>query len=140
MTTIATDGKTLAADRQITQEGTLAGQVCKVSKLNDGSVFGLAGSPFDIDYFKQWYNDGQEPNTLSLEGDSEAIHLAPDGTITIYNERGKSFKPDDRFQAIGSGAQFALAAMYAGKTPAEAVEIATWLDLYSSEPIDSMKC
>lgn len=43
----------------------------------------------------------------------------------------------DNFAAIGAGSDYALAALYLGKTPVEAVQVACELSCYVSEPIFS---
>jgi len=40
--------------------------------------------------------------------------------------------------AIGSGGEFALGAMYAGKTAKEAIKIASQLDVYTGNAIDTL--
>lgn len=52
------------------------------------------------------------------------------GGLDVYEVR--------EFETIGSGQDFAKAALYLGHTPREAVEVACKLSLYCSEPITEM--
>lgn len=63
--------------------------------------------------------------------------LRPDGTvywIDKHNEPAEYLLP----AAIGSGSEYAIGAMLAGKTPAEAVEIASKRDLTTAGTITAL--
>lgn len=49
-----------------------------------------------------------------------------------------SIQPVDGFTSIGSGGQFAMSAMHLGKSPKQAVEIASQLDLFTGGQIKEM--
>ncbi len=122
MTTIAYDGKTLAGDSQYSGDYKYYGRG-KMFKLGPVLV-GCAGNSEDVAAFHDWYlvagDKKPEINALSV----------------LIVEDGAAYKMEEklvRFElkipcAIGSGAQFAMGAMLAGKTAKEAVEIAAQLD------------
>ena len=77
----------------------------------------------------QTYLNLGEPDFPPLE-DFAALVITPDDTVLMYEGSKYAFKVEAPI-AIGSGADFAMAAMLSGKSSAEAVNIAKMLDLYS---------
>lgn len=136
MTTVATDGKTMAADRLVTGDGIIHGTVTKLHRLEDGSVMGLCGSAFQYDQFAAWYNSGRAEG-LHVADEMEALVLHPDGTVSCYNQHGYSFK-HSLPASCGSGCSIAYGAMEAGASPMEAVEIACKRDIRSGGGVDCM--
>lgn len=122
MTTIATDGHTMAGDGLVVSGSTVFGvNLQKVHRLKDGRLVGLCGSGYAQRPFMTWLEDGGDKPKLA-EG-FEAIVLLPDGTCRSYDENC-DWLPEEVPSACGSGRQIAIGAMEAGKTPLEAVEIA----------------
>jgi ATP-dependent protease HslVU (ClpYQ) peptidase subunit len=96
-------------------------EVAKVRRLADGRIFGLAGSPFDLDPVEQWLNEGGE--FPPVNHDFDLLVLEPDGKVYSYNEHG--YRTLELLPAaIGSGTELAVGAMEAGATPLAAVAIA----------------
>lgn len=134
MTTIATDGRTLAADGQTTSPGdyivTLKAE--KVVRTGAGRIVACCGPCGDEELFIDWLeNGGKKPK---LGRGFAAIALAPGEHAHVYYgdcTRNRLRGP----YAIGSGAQWALAAMDLGKTPQEAVAYACTRDIYSGGEI-----
>lgn len=125
MTTIATDGKTMAGDGQSEACHTIISQSKKkVIRLPDGSLCGCAGGGVDAQMFVKWLGDGGPKPKLK---DICALRLMPDGSLLYYNERCEP-SPVDAPCAVGSGMDFAIGAMLHGATPAEAVAIAVQRD------------
>lgn len=126
MTTIATDGTTLAGDSQITDHGTIHSKsFTKVYRLQDGSVFGFTGSPFDVCQWLDFLNG--IVSELSASDGSEALVLRPDGRVFCFNHIGRCYEQSVP-TAVGSGAAMALGAMFAGADPRWAVSIAAALN------------
>lgn len=138
MTTIAWDGKRLAADKQSTQP---CGKVrrTKVYRLNDGSLYGAAGLSTTCDALREWLDAGaagERPKVFDDEEDApDAIVVKPTGDVWIYSKHGR-YKPEAPFIAIGSGSQFAMAAMYLGQSAPEAVMVASALDAHTGMGVD----
>lgn len=135
MTTIAFDGKTLAADSLVTYDGMRVGKSEKIVKVI-GGMLGSAGNSEDVTAAEAWFNAGrpeQRPILTSYIG----IFIPDDGSVPQeYNERLVQMAlPTNSPWVAGTGKCFAMAAMLAGKTAPEAVEIAIKLDIYSGGPV-----
>ena len=125
MTTIATDGRTMAGDGLCLDGGDAITSldIVKVRRLKNGGIVGVAGSAFDIDAFVDWLDGPQSEPPKDMWEKTEALALMPDGRCYFYNDKGKRFETS--LPAVtGSGSDLAMGAMAAGKSPAEAVEIA----------------
>lgn len=127
MTTIATDGKTMAADGLVTSNGTAWGSgLAKIAKLKDGRIAGASGSAYNIGPFISWLeNAGDWPK---MEDNFEGLVLLPDGSVQSYDEHGRSLTEEVPVSS-GSGREIALGAMLAGASPKKAVEIAAQRDI-----------
>ena len=135
MTTIATDGKTMAGDGLVTSGSTIFGHdLQKVKRLPDGRIVGCAGSGYNGVAFMDWLESGGDKPKLGE--DFEAIVLHPDGSCFTYDESCVAMS-ESLPTATGSGRQLALAAMDLGKTPAEAVEYAATRDMATGGVIRS---
>lgn len=135
MTTIAASFsfREIAADSMVTLES------ChyQVTKLRRGShsVFGAAG---DWDACLKFLGALEAENLADIETDISVIELRRDG-IWVYEGSITPAKIKNDFYAIGTGANYAIAAMRLGCTPTEAVAIACEFDPQSRGPIDTLK-
>ena len=129
MTVIAWDGTTLAADRQMTTAG-YKQSITKIFRLWDGRLVGAAGAVHVIQAFVEWMrNKDTVPACIQPNRDEKIIasglEILPDKTIHRYFI-GISLTPviiKDKYIAIGSGCEYAVGAMAAGASAAEAVII-----------------
>lgn len=83
-----------------------------------------------IHEFRQWLIESAE---IIPEMDDNEYHMIFDGkafAIHRYNIREII-----QFDSIGAGADYALAALYLGKSPAEAVNVACELNIFCSLPV-----
>ena len=129
MTTIAWDGKTLAADSQCTGDWLEQYPVNKIHKVDDCY---LAGAGNSVDLIA--YINGEE-----IKGDEiEVLRVTKKGKVT-YHKNGNGHLDVKGKTAIGSGAGFAMGAMLAGATATETVKIASKLDPYTGGKIKSVK-
>lgn len=129
MTTIATDGRTMAGDTLITAGKERLAFSNKIHRGLDGSIFGACGPSTDAARFRRWLCEpGQDRPELT--DDFSALVLRPDGNAVYYCSK---LEPIEMMlpQAIGSGADYAIGAMLAGATPTEAVRIACERDTCS---------
>jgi hypothetical protein len=108
-----------------------------VSKLRSGpgTAFGAAGTWEQI---LKFYAALEQNGELGLECDVEVLELRKDG-LWIYNGSLVCFPIKERFWAIGTGAPYAISAMYLGKSPAEAIEIAKLFDPGTGGEIETMR-
>lgn len=126
MTTIATDGREIAADGMVTGDGLKHMLDCpKVHRLKNGSVAALAGVTFAINEALEFLNG--ERDCIDLGDEFEALILYADGRCECMDGKGRRY-----WQSVpcasGSGGGIALGAMAAGASPGEAVEIAARYD------------
>lgn len=126
MTTIATDGVSMAADgRQKVCDIVSSDEATKLVRLDDGSIMGFAGSIEDIDRAAAWLNGGNKPKPRLTE--CQLLVLRPDGSVQQSNE-GEDLVSVTRSFAIGSGMMLAIGALDAHATPEQAVGIAAGRD------------
>ena len=131
MTTVAFDGKSLAADSQTTT-GSIRGTTVKIAKNKAG--FLVAGSG-DLCVIKQWLNwvlDGMPPERQPEHcRESNIIVVDPRGRVTVFEDNAVALSPPRKQWALGTGSDIALGAMAAGADARQAVKIACKLDVYS---------
>lgn len=127
MTTIATDGKTMAADTQ--QHGQYIDQfVLQKIQLIDKSLVGVAGNTLCAQLFFQWLWNKKSEDEPILGKTFEALII---GRVVLYMNKRLIPIEVGAPAAIGSGARYAMGAMLAGATPEEAVRIAMQLDPFT---------
>jgi hypothetical protein len=134
MTTIAWDGKNVAADRQMSSS---TGYIYPgsreklVSDSDSGRTYAHTGHAALFDPLIAWHKAGSDPKDVPVGAASD------DTDILIVFEGGKCFGyrmsvpyPIEFFapEAWGSGDLIAIGAMEAGATAQKAVEIATRRD------------
>jgi hypothetical protein len=140
MTTIATDGKSMAADGRGCIHDTIAGdRGQKIYRLKDNSLFSLSGATYAADLFVEWLDEGADPSKFPENmGEYGAIHLLTDGEAHYYNQDSKrAWRLVDCPFAVGSGREFAMGAMMAGASPAQAVRIAATRDPFTGGIVTS---
>jgi hypothetical protein len=135
MTTIAARFSTLeiAADSMVSGDDSFY----LVEKLRRGkeSVYGGCG---DWDKILKMFQVLESGGDLDSDTDVTVLELRRDG-IWIYESTIIPAKIKNDFWAIGTGANFAIAAMHCGKSVKEAVEIACLYDTSSNMPVDYIK-
>lgn len=139
MTIIAWDGKTLAADRAAVNVGYIRA-VTKIFVVPGGLV-GFAG---DGDYALEllhWFKTGREiekyPKCMA-DSNVGAMFIDRDGVNWGYSKTPFPQRCEDKFDAMGSGRDYALATMYLGHDAVKAVQIASALDNCCGKGVDSL--
>lgn len=140
MSTVAWDGKMLAADKQSTSSGTI-GSCCKIYKLVNGDVIAFTGSISGGMFLKKWYEDGADPKTYpefqsNPDKWGSLIILKASGEIVHYEEYPVEIPVLGKFWAWGSGRDNALGAMAFGANAAEAILIAAQQDSGTGGGVD----
>lgn len=139
MTTVACDGRMMAGDGMVTDDNIVCSlDTEKVVRLRDGRIAGFCGDAFSYRLFAEWLDNGCEGDPPKSIDGLGCIVLSPDGTLTSYDEHGRTFVEHDKW-AIGSGQRFALAAMDLGKSAGEAVVYACTRDVFSGGIITSLE-
>ena len=135
MTTIVFDGKTLATDSQITAGDVIVTSENKITKLNSGGFVAFTGNTFYDSSIAGYFNELLEKPII----EDETTHgLFFDGArLWHFDYKFRMFEVTGKY-AIGTGREFAYAAMECGKNAIEAVEIACKFDVYSSLPVNSV--
>lgn len=140
MTTIAWDGRTLAADRLSTNDGCRMGQATKVRRMPDGRLAACAGAATRCMAYFAWLTDKTQPRPAwqdSTETSVHALEILLDGTLLRHEEHG-SYELEGNRAALGSGASYALAAMACGKGAADAVRVAALFDVWTGSDVDAL--
>lgn len=148
MTVIAWDGKTMAADKR-TNWGGLGSITVKIHRVyraqsDDYVLAGCAGNTAQIAELLYWLSAGAKPETFpaaqrDLKECVSMLMVLPDGTLCQYENTAFPIPILDKQWAIGSGRDFALAAMHLGRTAAEAVGVACHFDSYCGNGIDTLE-
>lgn len=149
MTTIAFDGTTLAADSLCHAGGMRLGAVTKLWRMPDGRLFAGCGDTAIVELVRQWLENGQDPArrpTILHEQGFNGLLITPaqprqNRTPPLIHQLDEHLAPMDiasPFYALGSGREYAVAAMAAGASAAAAVDIAIRFDVYSGPPVQSI--
>jgi len=159
MTTVAWDGKVMASDSCWSLDDAVDSLMNKISRLSSGALLGQAGDN-DARAIVRMLDKIKTPAGLPLRDDLLKIRLDymgllvfPKGrvfkvSLTHHSEAhwGPDFKEDigiweisTPFTAIGSGKEFAIGAMAAGKSAPDAVRIACRYDINSRPPVHTVK-
>lgn len=143
MTTIAFDGKTLAADGQVTMGDSAIASLTRQKLFKNVGMFqalAFCGSLDYVESFLEWaeHPEGSAPPegeyTVIFVIDGEVNYSWMMSPITEYVKCDKG-----EIDAWGSGAVFAIGAMRAGKTAREAVNLACTYDAFTGGKVRSMK-
>lgn len=149
MTTIAYDGVTLAADGLCTSGNAIHGRNQEkvfALQVNWGGTkipayFAAAGS-IENTWIARAYLEGEDilspKRRLSLPESFDGLIVLGDGQCFSVEGTMTPF-PCEYPCSLGSGANFALAAMTMGKSAIEAVEVAAQLDVYTGGTIRTYK-
>ena len=141
MTIIAWDGRTLAADKRITNSG-LARTVTKIFRLND-SLVGMWGEMSLCLEVVEWLRAGADPAKMPTAqrnaDDWSVVAVFDRAGVRVYERSPCPITYEDDIWASGSGRDYAIAAMHLGKSAREAVEIACLFDVNCGNGIDTLE-
>lgn len=159
MTTIAYKDGVMASDSRGTDENEMVLTDCqKLYILDNGAVLGTAGDD-DIRKLVKLLNKSQGPSDLPSKkrlaktqtdfkgilafptGELFIIHIAQPCSLDVNIDEWTAYVCEikDSMCAVGSGAPYAYGAMEAGKTAAQAVEIACKRDIMSALPVQTLE-
>ncbi len=138
MTVIVWDGYTLAADTQA-HGGSSIREVPKVFKLEDGRLFGACGTNEQtlevVDYL-----NGKTTAKPELKEEEFFGIIIKDHVAYRVEHKLIPSKIRENTHAIGSGGDYARAALYLGKSAREAVQIAIDLDPNCGGSVEGFEC
>lgn len=142
MTTIATDGKTVVADKRITStSGVHYTSNDKIHRIGEWIV-GASGDAFDCIEFLKWFRAceaGEKIPVPNLDSKFEGLAVHESGKIVEYGGKCQPMIVEEKFYAIGSGVGVALGALAAGADPKKAIEIACRFDRWTGNGITVLK-
>lgn len=123
MTVVCYDGISMAADKQSNFAG-LRVTTTKIKSLPDGTLLGAAGNSSIGRGLIRWFADGAKPADYpDTRNECQLLVVSSENVITLYEEGPYPIVIEDKKIAIGSGRDFALAAMACGKSSYESVEL-----------------
>lgn len=137
MTVIAWDGKTLAADKRATFEG-FGATTTKIRRLASGTLLATTGHAGIGRALTEWYEDGCLSEYPDKESECTLLVITSDGHLAMYEKSRSPIILENKFIAMGSGRDYALAAMHLGKNAAEAVAVACIFDIACGNGIDTL--
>lgn len=129
MTIIAWDGQMLAADKRACS-GNVVSTVTKIRRIGEMLV-GVSGSADIAGEMFEWIQNGRKPDQfpeIQRNNDEVTVLVIERGQILCYERSPFPILLEDHYFAIGSGRNYALAAMHCGKNAVEAVEVACHFD------------
>lgn len=147
MTTLAYRDGVLAADSGAWIWNVAHRSAVKLAKDNLGRLHGVVGNAGEATNYLGWVRGGMEGEPPKPEAtdpkDSLSSFLAmiveTDGTIYLHTAYGQEEHLNVPYFALGSGAEFAMGAMFAGATAEQAVEAAAEHSNYAMKPIHSVR-
>jgi 20S proteasome alpha/beta subunit len=141
LSVIAWDGKTLAADKRASF-GTTICVTTKIFRSGD-ALIAYAGDASFGNEMRAWFDRGAHPEDFPASNRDKddwagLLVIRKGQPIARYERTPYPVLFEDKRFSIGSGREFALAAMHLGKTAAEAVEVAIELDSGCGNGIDTL--
>ena len=136
MTTIICNRDKIVGDSLVTSAYGVS-TTTKLFKLRVGGVVGISGTLVEGLVFVEWLK-GDMQKTPPKMNEVEGI-LLRNGIIYHFDGHAFPMRVLDKVMAVGSGAQFALGAYYAGASLHEAVKIACKLDTCSGGRIKELR-
>lgn len=140
MTTVAFDGKTMAADAGMVMNGVKIPYRRKMRRLKKGGLAGFCGTLAGGQLLLDWLDAGKldVPFETPDECEADVLWVKKNGEVWLTDTDGVLMHMDPGPVAIGSGGPIALGAMLAGATAAEAVKIAIERDPNSGFDVISL--
>jgi hypothetical protein len=137
MTTIASDGKTVAADGLRCRGAEIIDRETPKLRISKSTLFGLTGTFAVFTAAMEWYHSGVKPGEQPKGGADDWW------TLYVFRRYGvEKFNHDCPYMelmpypfATGSGADYAMGALLAGAPPEAAVAIAARLDVHTGGKI-----
>lgn len=137
MTTIITDGITIASDGMICSGGARVSMKDKKILVEDGVIYALAGTQCLMRPLIDWVKAGADVEKAPKAGtdNSWGLLVIDRSGARHYHYQCPYPEPIDLPWATGSGRDWALGALKAGASPAEAVRVACEIDISSGGDI-----
>jgi len=144
MTTIAFDGKMLAADTRIMHEGRpeSGSKLFRIEYQGDRVIYAGCGDVGDMLLIAEWLGaHGLPENRPDLDDPGCSgllLNLETRSLFSVVGKRPVLYPVREPFTAVGSGAPYAIAAMALGRTAWQAVELAMRFDTSTGGEIEGI--
>lgn len=137
MTTIASDGKTVAADGQMTAGNEIVSRDRTKIKTHKDAILAFTGASALQDVMFTWYEEGADPAKIT------GCLSDQDWTLAVFRAAGVMYYRNNCPYplaaaypfAVGNGQDYATGAMMAGASARRAIEIACDKDIMTSGQI-----
>jgi len=138
MTTIAFDGRYLAADTMAHRNGVPSNAESRKIDICEGFAYGVAGEwCTTLGALIVWHRAGAHPDAIPQHGKGGLIIVELSTRRFWMVCRDMPYLDEERAPfTIGSGSEVALGALHAGVTAMEAVRIAARCDIHTNDTID----
>lgn len=140
MTTIATDGVTIAADGLRCSGDEPLSYAERKLVVDSGVIYAFMGDFAAMPAAIAWHKAGADPREAPRHWDGPdggwtLIVIERGPKCTLYRSRLPYPDPHPFPQAFGSGCNFAMGALLAGASPRNAIEVASRLNVYTGGEI-----
>lgn len=141
MTVVAWDGKTIVADRQVTNSD-LARPTSKLRRLSSGEVISGTGNSQVCIMLMDWYEAGAKKEdwpAVQQTEDLAVLVVASAEGLKFYDRFPVALSVETEFYAFGAGRDYAMGAMAHGASALEAVQITNRLCVSCGHGADVME-
>jgi hypothetical protein len=144
MTIVVWDGKTLAADKQSTSQG-LQRSATKIFREGDLLIAGCGSVPAVLE-MKAWFLGGAKPEDFPDrwrtkdpdDAPADLLVVSRDGRCLRFEGSPYPIPVQEPYFAMGCGRAFAYGALLMGADSVRAVEIASELDAFCGNGVDTL--
>jgi hypothetical protein len=138
VTIIAWDGRVMAADKRTTDAG-MPWTTTKIVRDGGGALLGACGNSSMCRELRLWWQKGATPENYPDKAKACCLMVVtPDRQILLYIDGPIPVEIHNGFAAIGSGRDYAIAAMHYGRGAIEAVELASIYDTGCGNGVDAL--
>jgi hypothetical protein len=138
MTTIATDGITIAADTASFFGNILHRKDKTKLVVRHGRIYTISGTAAILESAIKWHHAGADPNDAPKHGDWNLLVIDRDAITLFASDVPYPTLVEPPF-AMGTGDSLAIGAMDAGCTPEQAVRIAIRRDANTDGDVQVLK-
>jgi hypothetical protein len=139
VTVIAWDGKTLAADKRAICSYSYS--VTKIARVGDCLV-GVSGRGDKIAEFRRWLSEGRQEASFPKRDSDDTFFtglvIYRDGRIERFEGSHVPILVEESVHCLGSGCEFARAALHLGCDAVKAVEVASLFVADCGNGIDTL--
>lgn len=135
MTVIVANKECMYADSQLS-EGTIITTGYKKIEQSGDVIAGGAGEYTSVVKFLKWVKEGMDPENIpSLDEDFIGLVLTKKGKLLLVEQDMYPIELEEPHAAVGSGSEYAIAMLDAGKHPFEVCKAVCKRHTDCSEPI-----